>query len=99
MQVARDAIELGRAARAQAKLKVRQPLAEAVVAATGRERSAIERFQPLILDELNVKRLRLVSEADELGQWELKPNYSAPGPRFGKQMPQVAAAGPAPGAA
>src|SRR5206468_2922810 len=47
MQVARDAIELGRAARAQAKLKVRQPLAEAVVAATGRERAAIERFEPL----------------------------------------------------
>ena len=92
MQVARDAIELGRAARAQAKLKVRQPLAEAVVAATGRERAAIERFEPLILEELNVKRVRLVSEADELGRFELKPNYRALGPRFGKQMPQVAAA-------
>jgi isoleucyl-tRNA synthetase len=92
MQVAREAIELGRAARAQAKVKVRQPLREAVVAAAGRERAAIERFQSLVLEELNVKGLRLVSEADELGRFELKPNYRALGPRFGSQMPQVAAA-------
>jgi isoleucyl-tRNA synthetase len=92
MQVARDAIELGRAARAQAKVKLRQPLGEAVVVAAGREREAIERFRELALRELNVKRLRFVSEAEELGRWELKPNYRALGPRFGKQMPQVAAA-------
>jgi isoleucyl-tRNA synthetase len=92
MQVAREAIELGRAARAQAKVKVRQPLPEAIVAAAGREREAIERFERLVLEELNVKRLRYVSEADELGRFELKPNYRALGPRFGSQMPQVAAA-------
>ena len=31
-------------------------------------------------------------EADELGSYEVKPNYRSLGPRFGKQMPQVAAA-------
>ena len=46
----------------------------------------------IVLDELNVKELRFVSEADELGSYEVKPNYRALGPRFGKQMPQVAAA-------
>jgi isoleucyl-tRNA synthetase len=45
-----------------------------------------------VKDELNVKSVRYVSEADELGRFELKPNYRALGPRFGKQMPQVAAA-------
>jgi len=92
MQVARDAVELGRAARAQAKVKVRQPLREAVVVAADRERAAIERFEALVLEELNVKSLRYVSEADELGRFELKPNYRVLGPRFGKQMPQVVAA-------
>jgi isoleucyl-tRNA synthetase len=92
MRVARDAVELGRAARAQARVKVRQPLREAVVVAADRERTAIERFEPLLLEELNVKSLRYVSEADELGRFEAKPNYRALGPRFGKQMPQVAAA-------
>ena len=36
--------------------------------------------------------LRFVSEADELGEIEVKPNYRTLGPRFGKQMPMVAAA-------
>jgi isoleucyl-tRNA synthetase len=92
MHVAREAVELGRAARAQAKAKLRQPLREAVVVAADRERAAIERFQELVLEELNVKRLRYVSEAEELGRWELRPNYRALGPRFGSQMPQVAEA-------
>ena len=92
MRVVRDAVELGRAARAHAKLKVRQPLREAVVVAADRERAAIEGLDSLLTEELNVKSVRYVSEADELGRFELKPNYRALGPRFGKQMPQVAAA-------
>ena len=92
MQVVRDAVELGRAARAHAKLKVRQPLSEAVVVAADREREAIERLERLLIDELNVKSVRYVSEAEELGRFEIKPNYRTLGPRFGKQMPQVAAA-------
>ena len=39
-----------------------------------------------------MKELRFVSQADELGSYEVKPNYRALGPRFGKHMPQVAAA-------
>jgi len=92
MQVVRDAVELGRAARAHAKLKLRQPLREAVVVAPDRERAAIERLEDLLKDELNVKAVRYVSEADELGRFELKPNYRTLGPRFGKHMPHAAAA-------
>jgi len=92
MAVARETVRLGLAARGQAKVKVRQPLREAVVVATGAERQAIDRLGEIVRDELNVKALRFVSEADELGRYEVKPNYRALGPRFGKQMPQVAAA-------
>jgi isoleucyl-tRNA synthetase len=83
---------MGLAARAQAKLKVRQPLRTAIIVATGAEREAIERLGDLVRDELNVHELRFVSEADELGRVELKPNYRTLGPRFGAQMPMVAAA-------
>jgi isoleucyl-tRNA synthetase len=92
MQTAREAVGLGREARAHGKLKVRQPLREAVVVAAGRERGAIERFETMLRDELNVKSVRYASDADELGRFELKPNYRALGPRFGKHMPKVAAA-------
>ncbi len=92
MDVARETVRLGLAARAQAKIKIRQPLRAAVVVATGRERAAIMRLAEIVGDELNVRELRFVSEADELGEVEIKPNYRNLGPRFGKQMPLVAAA-------
>ncbi|HKE81875.1 MAG TPA: isoleucine--tRNA ligase [Solirubrobacteraceae bacterium] len=92
MAVARAAVRLGHRARAAATVKLRQPLRRAVVVAAGREREAIERLGDLVRDELNVKELRFVEAADELGSYEVKPNYRALGPRFGKAMPQVAAA-------
>ncbi len=92
MGVAREAVGLGREARAHGRLKGRQPLREAVVVAAGEERAAIERFEDVVREELNVKRVRYASDADELGRFELKPNYRTLGPRFGKHMPSVAAA-------
>jgi isoleucyl-tRNA synthetase len=73
-------------------VKVRQPLQEAVVVAVGREREAIERLGDIVRSELNVRELRFVGQADELGSHTVKPNYRTLGPRFGKAMPQVAAA-------
>jgi isoleucyl-tRNA synthetase len=92
MAVARETVRLGLAARGQAKIAIRQPLRAAVVVATGAERDAIESLAEIVREELNVHELRFVSDADELGQVEIKPNYRALGPRFGKQMPLVAAA-------
>ena len=92
MAIARETVRLGQAARSQAKVKLRQPLHAAVVVAAGTERVAIERLAEIVRDELNVRELRFVSEADELGEVEVKPNYRTLGPRFGKQMPLVAAA-------
>ena len=92
MATARETVRLGLAARGQAKVKVRQPLHEAAVVAAGAERAAIERLADVVRDELNVRTLRFVDQADELGTYEVKPNYRALGPRFGKAMPQVAQA-------
>jgi isoleucyl-tRNA synthetase len=92
MAVARETVRLGMSARAGARVKLRQPLHEAVVVAAGPERAAIERLAGVVREELNVKTLRFVEQADELGSYEVKPNYRTLGPRFGKDMPQVAAA-------
>jgi isoleucyl-tRNA synthetase len=73
-------------------MKVRQPLPAAVVVANGAERGAIESLAGEIQDELNVKDVRFVERADELGSYEVKPNYRALGPRFGKRMPRLAEA-------
>ncbi len=92
VEAALRAIELGRAARAAAKAKMRQPLAKAVIVATGAERAEIEQLGDVVRAELNVKGLEFVSEEAELVSYRVKPNYRTLGPRFGKAMPQVAAA-------
>jgi len=92
MAAVRRTVELGRAARGDSKVKTRQPLRRAVVVATEAERAAIESHADLVTAELNVKELDFVAEEAELVRYRVKPNYRALGPRFGSQMPQVAAA-------
>jgi isoleucyl-tRNA synthetase len=92
MALARETVRLGLGARGKAKIKVRQPLREAVVVADGRERAAIERLAEVVRDELNVAGLRFVAAEGELGSYEVKANYRSLGPLFGSQMPLAAAA-------
>ena len=90
MALARETVRLGLGARGKAKIKVRQPLGEAVVVADGREREAIERLADVVREELNVRRVRFVAAAEELGSYEVKANYRTLGPLFGKDMPLAA---------
>ncbi|HLH13538.1 MAG TPA: isoleucine--tRNA ligase, partial [Solirubrobacteraceae bacterium] len=92
MALARETVRLGLGARGKAKIKVRQPLGEAVVVAAGREREAIERLAGVVREELNVRDVRFVAAAEELGSYEVKANYRTLGPLFGKDMPLAAAA-------
>ncbi len=92
MALARETVRLGLGARGKAKIKVRQPLGEAVVVADGREREAIERLVDVVREELNVRTVRFVAAAEELGSYEVKANYRTLGPLFGKEMPLAAAA-------
>jgi isoleucyl-tRNA synthetase len=92
MTLARETVRLGLGARGKAKIKVRQPLGEAVVVADGRERAAIERLADVVREELNVKRVRFVAAAEELSEYEVKANYRTLGPLFGKDMPRAAEA-------
>jgi len=63
---------LGRAARSQAGIKVRQPLAKVMVkVGSSQDKAGVERLMAQVLDELNVKSLEFVSSVAELG----KPDY------------------------
>jgi isoleucyl-tRNA synthetase len=92
MTLARETVRLGLGARGKAKIKVRQPLGEAVVVADGRERAAIERLADVVREELNVRKMRFVAAAEELSEYEVKANYRTLGPLFGKDMPRAAEA-------
>ena len=56
------------------------------------EREAIQRLAAVVASELNVKELDFVQSEAELVAYRVKPNYRSLGPRFGRKMPQVAAA-------
>jgi isoleucyl-tRNA synthetase len=92
MAAVQRTVRLGHAARSAGKVKVRQPLRRAVIVANEDERASIEALADLVTAELNVMDLDFVSEEGELVTYTVKPNYRTLGPRFGKSMPQVAAA-------
>jgi isoleucyl-tRNA synthetase len=59
---------LGRAARSKAGIKVRQPLAKAVVSLTSKsENQSLERIKAQIMDELNIKEITVFDNKGELG--------------------------------
>ncbi len=84
---------LGRAARAKAQLKVRQPVAGLFVKLpTREEEDAIERLAPQLLDELNVKTLRVVRDEGEFLRFEVKPNLKLLGQKYGRAVQDIAQA-------
>ena len=93
MEAARRVVALGRAARNAASIKTRQPLREVVVVANeGDEfREGVTSLQEIILDELNVKELRFGQQEDVVA-YDLKPNLSLVGPKYGRLAPGIRAA-------
>jgi isoleucyl-tRNA synthetase len=89
MSLARRLSSLGRAARAEAGIKVRQPLARALVylppGSPGLPEGIVE-------DELNVDVVEATSELGDVLTYELVPNFKLLGPRLGKRVQQLRAA-------
>ncbi len=80
-------VRLGRAARSEANLKVRQPLPAVLVHTQDpRGAQAVVRLKDQILDELNVKDVRTLDEVSNVVTWEVKPNLPVLGPRYGKRL-------------
>lgn len=75
------------------KLKVRQPLSRLMIPVlTPDTRRQIEHVAPIIRSEVNVKAVEFVDDASGILTKKVKPNFKALGPKFGKQMKDVAAA-------
>jgi isoleucyl-tRNA synthetase len=91
MNLARRIVELGRAARAEAKAKTRQPLRRAVVASSAYDLLTPE-LRAEIADELNVRALDSFANTGELVDHAAKANFRNLGKRFGADTPQVAQA-------
>ncbi|MDA7950120.1 MAG: isoleucine--tRNA ligase [Pirellulaceae bacterium] len=90
MKLMREITSLGRSARMNAKLKVRQPLAKVeVVLADPCWQDWLESHNALVMEELNVKEVEYSTEADRYISYLIQPNFKRLGPRVGKLMPKV----------
>ncbi len=91
MDAVRQLVTLGRAAREQAGVRVRQPLRtlHAVVPGGVAPR---EEVLAVLREELNVKQVAFVHDAGDLVRLEARPNFRALGPRFQRHSNAAAAA-------
>jgi isoleucyl-tRNA synthetase len=89
----RTICELGHRARAEAKLRVRQPLASAIVACGDAARlEAVTALSDEIASELNVKAVSTTTDLESLVEQQVVPNFRALGPRLGAKVQEVRAA-------
>ena len=77
--------------RAKEKIKVRQPLQKIMIPVNSlAQKEEILAISDLIKHEVNVKQVELLEDASDILVKQIKPNFKALGPRFGKDMKLIA---------
>jgi len=90
MALVREIVSLGRSARMSAKLKVRQPLGRVEVVLADETHAAwLEEHASLIGEELNVKQVEFIKEAERYITRTLLPDLKRLGPRLGPRLPEL----------
>jgi len=92
MQAIRTLSRLGRAAREEIGIKVRQPLARMICVAPEVSEDVLAPLTSLLAAELNVKQVEFARSGDALVSLEAKPNFRFLGKKFGKKTPLAAQA-------
>ena len=90
INTARAITSLALSLRKKEQIKVRQPLHKILVPVKNNaERKRIEKISLQLKREINIKEVELLDEANDLLVKEIKPNFKALGPRFGKDIKSV----------
>jgi isoleucyl-tRNA synthetase len=84
-------VGLSRSARNKANIKIRQPLSELALFADANTCQIALDNQTEILEELNIKSLRIIQNEKDLVTYKVKPNFQLLGQKFGKDMGKVTA--------
>ena len=87
--LARTVVNLGHSTRSQSKVKVRQPLARAMIVADDEARAAVKAQYAIITDELNVKALEFVEREEEMVSYRVLPDLKKLGKKLGQELPKV----------
>ena len=89
MDLVRDLISLGRNAREEAKIKVRQPISEVIL--DGKNEEILEGLKDLISEELNVKKITYAKDLSLYMNFTVKPNFKEAGKVIGSKMKEFVA--------
>jgi len=92
MKLARETASQGLSARSNAGIKVRQPLSQVLVHVKEGQAELDDELVEIVRDELNVKDLVFVQEAESLLGYKVLPNNKLLGPKYGQDFPKVSAA-------
>jgi len=84
MDLVRSLISLGRNAREEARIKVRQPINKVII--DKKVEGIITDLKVLINEELNVKEIEFTEDLKEYMTFEIKPNFKVCGPVFGSNI-------------
>jgi isoleucyl-tRNA synthetase len=91
MAIARRVVEIGRSARKESQVRVRQPLGKLIVLGlSAKERELLGGVEDIVLDEINVKGLAFDSDEGAYFSYSAKPDFKKIGPKFGAQAKEVA---------
>ncbi|NRD19066.1 isoleucine--tRNA ligase [Winogradskyella eckloniae] len=93
MESAQTICSLVLSLRAKEKIKVRQPLQKIMIPVDSQQqKEEIEAVSDLIKHEVNIKDIELLEDASDILVKQIKPNFKALGPKFGKDMKLIASA-------
>ena len=93
MALAQKVTSMVLALRRKVNIKVRQPLQSIMIPVTNDgQREQLLAVKDLILNEVNVKDMKIVASDEGMLVKRVKPDFKKLGPKFGKQMKAVAAA-------
>lgn len=90
MELAQRIVYLVRAIRVKNNLKVRQPLRQLLVPVlSNTQKENLLKVEDVILEEINVKELKIIEGDSEIIKKKAKPNFKSIGPKFGKDVKKV----------
>ncbi len=93
MQTAQQIVYLVRTMRVKFNLKTRQPLRQILIPVMNEDyKKIVEKMKNVILEEVNVKEINFVGQDSEIIKKKAKANFKVLGPKFGKDVKQVAEA-------
>ena len=84
MDLVRDVCSLGRFAREEVNIKVRQPISKVYLQENNKE--IIGDLLPIIMEELNVKNVEFKSDMSEYLEYNIKPNFKELGKVLGPKI-------------